>query len=79
MRNLMRMVFVVSVLLLILLILAFVLENQQSVALLFLGWAVPELPVSLLILLAMLFGMLIGPTVYWGVRRKAKVTSKRVV
>ncbi|WP_447890172.1 LapA family protein [Pseudomonas hormoni] len=79
MGNLKRVLLGVSVLLLILLILAFVLENQQSVSLLFLGWAGPELPVSLVIILAMLFGMLIGPAIYWFLGRKARVSSKRIV
>ncbi|MCX2898884.1 lipopolysaccharide assembly protein LapA domain-containing protein [Pseudomonas mandelii] len=61
MRNLKRVVFAVFALLLVLTILAFVLENQQSVSLLFLGWSGPQLPVSLAILAALLLGMVIGP------------------
>jgi uncharacterized integral membrane protein len=52
-----------------LLILAFVLENQQNVSLQFLGWSVPQLPISLLVITALLVGMLIGPCVGWLCRR----------
>ncbi|CAI8980282.1 lipopolysaccharide assembly protein LapA domain-containing protein [Pseudomonas serbica] len=69
MRRLGRVAFMVSLLLLLLLILAFVLENQQNVSLLFLGWSMPELPVSLLVVAALLVGMLVGPCVGWLCRR----------
>jgi uncharacterized integral membrane protein len=69
MRNLKRVMLAVFVLLLILAILAFVLENQQSVSLLFLGWSGPQLPVSLVILTALLLGMVIGPFLSWFIRR----------
>lgn len=69
MRNLRRVVLAVFVLLLALVILAFVLENQQSVSLLFLGWSGPQVPVSLAVLSALLFGMLIGPFLGWLIRR----------
>lgn len=65
MRNFKRVMLAVSVLLLILVILAFVLENQQSVSLRFLGWAGPELPVSLLTVVALLMGMVLGPVFSW--------------
>jgi uncharacterized integral membrane protein len=69
MRNLKRVMLAVVVLLLILAILAFVLENQQSVSLLFLGWSGPQVPVSLAVLAALLLGMLIGPFLGWFIRR----------
>jgi uncharacterized integral membrane protein len=65
MRNLKRVMLVVFVLLLVLAILAFVLENQQTVSLLFLGWSGPQLPVSLVVLSALLLGMVIGPVLHW--------------
>jgi lipopolysaccharide assembly protein A len=65
MRNLKRVMLVVFVLLLVLAILAFVLENQQSVSLLFLGWSGPQLPVSLVVLSALMLGMVIGPMLHW--------------
>lgn len=69
MRNFKRAVIVVFLLLLVLVMLAFVLENQQSVSLLFLGWASPALPLSLVLVLALLIGMTIGPVLGWFVRR----------
>jgi uncharacterized integral membrane protein len=65
MRNLKRVLLVVLILLFVLAILAFVLENQQPVSLLFLGWVGPQLPASLVIIAALLFGMLIGPLLGW--------------
>lgn len=79
MRNFKRVLLVVFVLLLILAILAFVLENQQSVALLFLGWAGPELPVSVVMVIALLIGMVIGPVLGWFLRRIFSGSRKRLI
>ncbi|CAI8865099.1 LapA family protein [Pseudomonas chlororaphis] len=77
MRNLKHILLAVFVLLLVLAILAFVLENQQPVSLLFLGWGWPQLPVSLITVIALLMGMLIGPCAEWVVRRVGRVRRKR--
>lgn len=79
MGNLMRVLLVVAVLLLVLAVLAFVLENQQPVSLLFLGWAGPQLPVSVITVVALLIGMLIGPVIGWFVSRTARARRKRLV
>jgi uncharacterized integral membrane protein len=79
MRNLKRVLLGLVLLLLILAILAFVLENQQSVSLLFLGWAGPQLPVSLVTVLALLVGMLIGPVLSWFLGRASRASRKRLV
>lgn len=79
MRNVKRVLLALVVLLLVLAILAFVLENQQSVSLLFLGWAGPQLPVSLVVVLALLVGMIIGPMLGWILGRVARVSRKRLV
>ncbi|VVP78269.1 hypothetical protein PS914_01948 [Pseudomonas fluorescens] len=76
MRNFKRAMLAVFVLLLVLAILAFVLENQQSVSLLFLGWAGPQLPVSLAILSALLAGMVVGPLLSWFLRRTTTRSRK---
>ncbi|BCX66879.1 LapA family protein [Pseudomonas izuensis] len=78
MRNLKRVLLAVFVLLLVLAILAFVLENQQSVTLLFLGWAGPQLPVSLVMVLALLIGMVIGPVIGWLLGRASRVSRRRL-
>lgn len=78
MRNFKRVLLAVIVLLLILAILAFVLENQQLVTLLFLGWAGPQLPVSLVVVLALLMGMVIGPVIGWFLRRIARGSRKAI-
>ncbi|MFJ7796615.1 LapA family protein [Pseudomonas sp. NPDC096950] len=79
MRNLKRVLLGVVILLLIVIVLAFVLENQQSVSLLFLGWAGPQLPVSMLVVLALLLGMLIGPILGWFLGRTSRASRKRLV
>ncbi|WP_273828223.1 MULTISPECIES: LapA family protein [Pseudomonas] len=79
MRNLRRVLLVAAVFLLLLIILAFVLENQQSVSLLFLGWGAPQLPVSLVVVAALLVGMLIGPILGWSITCIARVRRKRLV
>jgi uncharacterized integral membrane protein len=79
MRNLKRVLLAVFVLLLVLAVLAFVLENQQSVTLLFLGWVGPQLPVSLVMVLALLIGMVIGPVASWVFGRTYKASRKRLV
>jgi uncharacterized integral membrane protein len=79
MRNFKRILLGVFVLLLMLVILAFVLENQQSVSLLFLGLAGPHMPVSLLMVLALLVGMLIGPLLGWFLGRSSRAARKRLV
>jgi len=79
MRNLKRVLLAIVVLLLILAVLAFMLENQQSVSLLFLGWSVPQMPVSLVVVFALLVGMVIGPMLGWFLGRAARATRKRLV
>ena len=79
MRNFKRVLLAVFVLLLILAILVFVLENQQSVSLLFLGWVGPQLPVSLVVVIALLIGMVIGPILGWFLGRSSKASRKRLI
>lgn len=61
MPRLKRIVLVLVVLIVTLVVLGFVLENQQAVSIVFFGWASAELPVSVFIALALIMGMLIGP------------------
>ncbi|MFG6206219.1 lipopolysaccharide assembly protein LapA domain-containing protein [Pseudomonas retamae] len=79
MRNLKRILLGVFLLLMVLIVLAFVLENQQSVSLLFLGFAGPQLPVSVVAVLALLIGMLIGPVLAWFLGRSSRAARKRLV
>ena len=75
MRGVKRVALVLIVLIVALAILAFVLENQQDVALAFLGWSTPELPVSVFVTLALIVGMLVGPLLSLLVRRKKRQKS----
>lgn len=79
MRNLKRVLLAVFVLLVIFVVLAFILENQQPVALLFLGWTGPQLPVSVITVAALLIGMLIGPLLGWLLGRISRASRKRLV
>lgn len=79
MRSLKRVFLAVFVFVLVLLILAFVLENQQSVSLLFLGWAGPQLPVSLVMVATLLIGMMIGPVLGWFLGHSHRASRKRLV
>lgn len=79
MNNLKRILLSVLILLLVLAILAFVLENQQSVSLLFLGWEGPQLPVSVITVGALLAGMLIGPVFGWFLGRSSRASRRRVM
>ncbi|WP_339491442.1 lipopolysaccharide assembly protein LapA domain-containing protein [Pseudomonas sp. EA_15y_Pfl2_R67] len=74
MWNFKRLVLVVLALLVASAIVLFVLENNQPVALLFLGWSAPQLPVSVFVILALLAGMMLGPLLAWfmAARRRLK-------
>jgi uncharacterized integral membrane protein len=76
MRNVKRVLLGAFLLSLVLVILVFVLENQQSVSLLFLGWSGPHLPISLLMVLALLIGMVVGPVTGWFLGRSSKASRK---
>lgn len=61
MRGVKRFVAVLIAVLAALVVLAFVLENQQGVALTFLGWSTAQMPVAVFVVVALIVGMLIGP------------------
>ena len=61
MRGVKRVVLVLSVLIVALVVLGFVLENQQGMALSFLGLETARMPVSVFVVVALIVGMLVGP------------------
>lgn len=63
MRGVKRVVLVIVLSIVVLAILAFVLENQQGVVLSFFGWATFKLPVSVLMVLSLIIGLITGPIV----------------
>lgn len=63
MRNFKRVLLVLIILLVVLATVVFMLENQQPVALVFLGWAAPQLSVAVPVIVALLVGMVIGPVI----------------
>jgi putative membrane protein len=78
MRNLKRLIFFVIVLLILAVTVVFMLENQQPVALVFLGWSAPELSVAVPVIVALLVGMVIGPVLTWVARLRRKPKSSRL-
>ena len=70
MRGVKRIAVVLAVLIVALVVVAFVLENQQGVSLSFLGLATGQLPVSVYMVLALMVGMLLGPLMGVLVRRR---------
>jgi len=77
MRNVKKLLLVFIVLAVVAVTLLFVLENQQAVALAFLGWAGPQLPVSVLVILAFLLGLIIGPLLGTYVAHRSKRKFRR--
>ena len=71
----MRVIKIVVLLVLLLGIVAFVLENQQSVSLSFFGRGAPELPISVFVVVALLVGMIIGPLIAWVARNRRKTLA----
>lgn len=72
MRNFTRLVQVVVVLIVAAACLLFVLENPQTVALSFLGFTGPEWPVSVIVLLALLLGLAVGPLIGWFIAMRGR-------
>jgi len=79
MRGVKRVALVLIVLIVALAILAFVLENQQTTSLTFLGWHSPQFPAALYFIGALLVGLVIGPLlgmmIYW---RKRAVLKRSI-
>jgi len=78
MRNLKRLIFIIIALLIAAAIVVFVLENQQSFALVFFGWNAPELPVAVPVIFALLVGMMIGPLLVSVARLRKKPRASRL-
>nr|WP_217510139.1 LapA family protein [Pseudomonas corrugata] len=72
-RSFKRVAFFVAALIVALTTILFVIENTQPVSLAFAGWSAPQLPVSVLILLALLAGMVIGLALFWLVKVRSRV------
>lgn len=81
MRNLKRALVALFVLLLAAVVMFFVLENQQAVALVLFGWSAPAMPVAVPILAALVVGLAVGPLLgAYGVqrsKRKMRASARR--
>lgn len=56
-----RVIAILVLLSVLVLVLAFVLENQQEITISFFGWATPQLPASVFLALSLIVGMVAGP------------------
>ncbi|WP_082557663.1 lipopolysaccharide assembly protein LapA domain-containing protein [Pseudomonas sp. Root562] len=63
MSNLKRLLLGLILLLLVVAVLVFVLENQQPVTLAFFGWVAPRLPLAGVTIGSLLIGLVIGPLI----------------
>lgn len=79
MRNIKRLIFFVVVLLVVATTVVFVLENQQSVALVFFGWSAPEMSIAVPVILALLVGMVIGPVLFSIARLRKRAKPSRTI
>lgn len=70
-----RVLLAIILLVIVLGVLAFVLENQQTLAIFFMGWATPRVPVSIFIVIALIVGLLLGPLLGFAFQRKARRRS----
>ncbi|MBV4454513.1 MULTISPECIES: lipopolysaccharide assembly protein LapA domain-containing protein [Pseudomonas] len=70
MRRLSRILAALMILVVMLVALVFVLENQQSVSLSFLGFSSGQMPISVFVVVALIVGMLIGPLLGFLVRTR---------
>ncbi|MDD0975547.1 lipopolysaccharide assembly protein LapA domain-containing protein [Pseudomonas fontis] len=61
MHSIKRLALALSILAIAAAVLFFVLENQQSVALVLFGWSAPPVPLAILVLVALLAGLVVGP------------------
>lgn len=77
MRRFTRLLQVMVVLVVAAVCLLFVLENPQKVALSFLGFAGPEWPVSVVVLLALLVGLAVGPMIGWFIAIRGRRRLRR--
>ncbi|MFV3315294.1 lipopolysaccharide assembly protein LapA domain-containing protein [Pseudomonas sp. NY15374] len=73
MRNFKRALGALFVLLLAAVVLFFVLENQQAVALVLFGWSAPAVPVAVPVIAALVLGLAVGPLLgAYGVQRSKR-------
>ncbi|QAY92440.1 DUF1049 domain-containing protein [Pseudomonas sp. ACM7] len=76
-KTLLRWFLLLFVLSVILAVVVFMLENQQSVIITFAGWSSVEVSVSSCLIVALLVGMAIGPVLGFALRYRRGVRGNR--
>ncbi|WP_306092829.1 LapA family protein [Pseudomonas sp. SJZ131] len=77
MGNFKRVFEIVVFLSVVLISIAFILENNQLTSLIFFGWTSPQLPLAVYIVLFFLLGMAIGPVLFWLAGRRFDSVRRR--
>ena len=75
-KRLKHWVLLLILLFVILGVVVFMLENQQSVIITFFGWPSVEVSVSTCVVIALLLGMVVGPFWLWLIGRWRKVNRR---
>lgn len=80
MHKVRKLLLVALVLVVLVAAVVFVLENQQPVNIVVLGYTGPQLPVAVLIIVAFLAGMVLGPVLaaLASLRRRRKVVTRPI-
>ncbi len=80
MRIFTRVITILVALALVVATIVFILENQQRVSLVFLGWSSPELYLAIPVIVALLLVMIIGPFLGWavGMRKRRKLDRRSI-
>ncbi|MNJ55489.1 hypothetical protein D3C77_509820 [compost metagenome] len=79
MRNLKRLLLMLFLLVLVAVVLLFTLENQQVVNLVLLGWSMPAIPVALVVVIALLVGLVLGPLIGVFIARRTIARSRKSI
>jgi len=77
-HKLKKLVLALLVLAVVAVVLIFTLENQSPVSLVFLGYNLPNIPVSVLMVAALLIGALIGPALAVVLLWRGRYRHKRI-
>lgn len=77
MQHIKKIIFVLVALALAAVTILFILENQTNIAIKFMTWKSPELPMATFLIMALLLGLILGALLGWlGITRMRMVSSR---